>query len=542
MNKNHLLSFSYTQREFPSKMINHECMQDSHLLFEEEASFSHESHMDLSNSFVVENDNIQTKKHGLNNNLKPKTVVKKGWRNVQEDNNKSANDTIDFLAGNNNKSKIEKFIKGEEKNYDQEKNMSSNVEDNFYGETSREENIKLHPNDTMVNDSKENISEYDMSQYNEHFRNSQSGMNVMMMNRPYPTFPGIQIPYTMIPVGVIPKTEKIKIENIFLFNMKNKIPDEMPLWYISMPWSPVLNGPLSSIQVMEMYNKHSIDSNWTFRPLDIFQFRRESENKMVNLTRLNQDDWAEEIQDSSLLRYTELFNTSKKLLESDNENKQVKERKKSEENKLSANNKNSQTNIKNNDHIQKLPAKENTLDNFNNIINTNNYQTYDNVKSPSKVIIEEKGPITQILKQQINDTLQLTTTEINNNFLHDTQVKEETFSLDIGKQIDDNDGEWEKVDKKKKKQKEQEPSFYLATPKPKNDKKENKPTQKIDIIPSEDLVKNLMPKHLKPQNKPDYEAFNAIGNSDVAQKKNNNNGKKIKGKPLDLDVKLGFKI
>jgi hypothetical protein len=506
-------------------------MQHKHFLFSEDASVSNDYNNVLSDSFIVENDTSHIKKHGVNN-TKPKPVMKKGWRNnVQEETNKSVNDTVDFLAGNNNRSEVKNFIKGEDKSQNQEIFLNSNVEDNFYDDISREENIKVHPNDTMVNDYKENKSESDTSQFSENFRNSQTGKNVMMMNRPYATFPGIQIPYPMIPVGVMPITEKINIENIFLFNVKNKIPNEIPLWYLSMPWSPLLSGPVSSIQVLEMYNKHSIDSNWAFRPLDVFQFRSESENKMVNLTRLNQDNWADEIQDSSVLQYTELFTTSKKLLDSDETNKLKRERKISDENRIDAILPNSKESIIN----QNLPTNLSTKDNIKNNIQQNEF------KSQSKLIVEEKAAMIQPNKPYINDTLQLTTTEIDNNFMQDTQVKEETFSLDIGKQIQD-EGDWEKVDKKKKKTKDQEPSFYLATNKPKKDKKENKPTQKIDIIPSEDLVKNLMPKHLKTQNKPDYEAFNVIGNSDGAQKKNNNNSKKIKGKPLDLDVKLGFKI
>ena len=155
-----------------------------------------------------------------------------------------------------------------------------------------------------------------------------------------------------------------------------------------------------------------------------------------------------------------------------------------------------------------------------------------------------------------DDTLQLTIIENKKeirNFMDDTeviQVVEEQhkntrtdFSnyVHIVKDVEENDENWEKVDKKKKKNKDQDPSFYLIGTKPKKEeKKENKPTQKVAIVPAEELLKDLMPKHLREENKPNYQAFNVVGdvNDGFTQVKK----KKLKGKPQELNVKLGFKI
>ena len=100
----------------------------------------------------------------------------------------------------------------------------------------------------------------------------------------------------------------------------------------------------------------------------------------------------------------------------------------------------------------------------------------------------------------------------------------------------------------KKKQKAQDESVYLIGNKPKeNLKKENKFNCKIELIPSEDLVNQLKPKQKPKDVKPDFEAFNSIGNSNDNYDKNQqfqevNKKKKNKGKPQELNVKLGFKI
>jgi len=241
-----------------------------------------------------------------------------------------------------------------------------------------------------------------------------------------------------------------------------------------------------------MYNKHSIDSNFGFKPIDIFHFRKgKDKNETSNLTLLNDENWVEEVQDSPLLQYTELYQTSKKLLKSDPVIK---------------------------DKTQANPVKK-----------VENAHKKENKKEPDQTLNLTEIADKKEVKNFMSDT----------NVINDAQIEEDSQDgFEIKHQL--GDGEWEKVDKKKKKLKESDPSFYLVGNKPKQEtKKDKKPAYKVDLVAPEDLVKSLMPKHLRAENKPNYEAFNAVNSQPetFSSKK-----KKTKGKPVDLEVKLGFKI
>ena len=107
------------------------------------------------------------------------------------------------------------------------------------------------------------------------------------------------------------------------------------------------------------------------------------------------------------------------------------------------------------------------------------------------------------------------------------------------KKIADDDNNWDIVDKKKKViPKNESKNQPIGI---KKEKKQEKPTSinpikpKVETTAGEDLIEGLKPKYLKDENKPDFNAFNP--NKIASGFKKN---KKIKGKPQDVNIKLGF--
>jgi hypothetical protein len=588
---------SFYKQDLPVEKLSDDSIRHKELLFDEGAknvSWRSRGVLDMTNSYIVENDSSMA---GNSGNVQPKKVVNPvqnkqlsagqsqnkptsnnnarggNWRqNATENNVSQLNDTVEFLKGGmiGNKSEVEDFVRGKvSQNQQNPQNPQNGKYDNFNFDNTMNNDPNFTYENKNFNDTMEepstfkqqpqqnilgNISESDInlssSQFNEYFKNPNSSASMYQQinqgPRPFP-FP-VQIPFgPMIPIQMmpnmpnmpnIPSAEKVKIENIFNFNKKINYPNDLPLWYISLPWSPMLNGPISSNGLVEMYNKRAIDSNYGFKPIDVFHFRNLSgKNEIASLTILNNDNWADDIQDSPYLQYTELYHTSKKLLENEKVHR-VNEKKESKETTLSqtSSNKKKEPIATTKKESEKILIKEEPKSNKS-----------INLRSPKNK--QKQVPIP-------DDTLQLTTIEIKKeirNFMDDTEViqvvqeqPKNTHSdlsnyVHIVKDVEDTDENWEKVDKKKKKNKDHDPSFYLIGTKPKKEeKKESRPTQKVAIVPPEDLLKDLMPKHLREENKPNYQAFNVVedGNDGFTQVKK----KKLKGKPQELNVKLGFKI
>jgi hypothetical protein len=583
---------SFYKQDLPIEKLSDDSIRHKELLFDEGAkNFSWRSKgvLDMSNSYIVENENsmsgnfsnTQQKKvvntnqnkqlsAGQNQNKLSSSNYSRGgnWRqNAVENNVSLQNDTVEFLKGGmiGNKSEVEDFVRGktsqiqqnhkidnfEKFNFDNTMNNDQNSfhEIKNFDDTMIQSNFIGQPQQNILDDISQSDINLSSTQLNEYFKNpnnSANGYQHQINQGPRPFAFPMQIPIgPMIPFQMMPNMpnmqnlEKVKIENIFKLNIKINYPNDLPLWYVLSPWSPLLNGPISSTNLVEMYNKRGIDSNCGFKPIDVFQIRNaSSKNDIVSLTILNNDDWTDDVQDSPYLQYTELYHTSKKLLENEKVHKTThkKESKQTTASQISSN-KNSEPVVSTLkvEPEKKLVKEEQKSNKSNNIISPCNKQ--------------KKIPLN-------DDTLQLTVIENKKeirNFMDDTEVIQVVeqqpnnsrvdFSnyVHIVKDIDENDENWEKVDKKKKKNKDQDPSFYLIGSKPKKEeKKDNKPTQKVAIVPPEELLKDLMPKHLREENKPNFQAFNVVGdvNDGFTQVKK----KKLKGKPQELNVKLGFKI
>ena len=558
MNKNDLIEYYYSvSREFPQKKISEDSLRFKEYLFSEsfqEPSYANNS--ELSKSFILE---IK----------KEKTYNKNNWRNNQERNiakesnvvKNNHDDTVAFFAGSGtNKRQVEEFVKGS-------KNIERNVEkevnqEKFRAFISMDE--KEDKSDSMVFESKINIGDISADEqksknYSEFYKNpdvsitnskeigrSQENLQNNMINGNFPN--QMQNKVMLIPAfnPMIPmpipniKYEPVKIDNIFLFNQKTKIPNDLPLWYLHYPMPSQAStgiGPISSKRLYEMFGMNQVHGNTDFRPIDIFKFSFNNFNEFAKLKIINEEDWVMKVEDSLLLQYTELYTRSQKILTS--------EILKNEKVEIACNNK-----LREVVNVQHIPEKkEIIIEEKLNLIKKNknsdaNAQILkDNIHSD--VLKDETLIFTQpILKSEINE------------FVSDSIIeeKEKTLFLNteggIKREVEEEDnGQWEVVKKTKKKQKANDESIYLIGNKPKDViKKENKFNCKVDLISSEELVNQLRPKQKQKDSKPDFEAFSAIGNASENNDKNkqvnegNKNKKKLKGKPQDLDIKLGFKI
>lgn len=393
---------------------------------------------------------------------------------------------------NVNKSEIEEFVKGGKK---KDKNKNKNIQ--RPAATSNPIDYKqshcINPNDTMlasdqnyknsaftdaIPDYKESIRIADEESILDEFYQHTSkatdnkGGHISQLSQS----------------KTIVNFQPIKIENIFNFNKLYKIDLNSPLWYIINPFTPEKYlVPISSLDLKSLYERKEIDGNNLFRPIDIYTFDTNLVIRFDKLSLINKDKWAEMVKISPVLKYLKNAKEIRNIFAShDFQSTTIVN---------NQNNKNANINIDKN---------ENTLHITNSFI--------------------RKGNETEIAQ-----------------FMNDTDIRHRdpnyTCYIEIGKEIDAAEGNWEKVEKKKKIEKDsKDESFYLIGAK-KNSKNRNKahPQQKVDIIPPEELVKQLVPKHIREANihDPIFEKFKL---EEEVNKKS-----KHKGKPQDLNVKLGFK-
>ena len=116
----------------------------------------------------------------------------------------------------------------------------------------------------------------------------------------------------------IPSTVKeplidIKTENFKYIYDKFSIPLEKKIIYLKN--HNYILGPFNFEELQNMYKNKKYDSNFEFRTIDIFCFSEDDTFSFYPLKNLNEDNWADELNDSPLLEYTELFSKVKDLLE-----------------------------------------------------------------------------------------------------------------------------------------------------------------------------------------------------------------------------------
>lgn len=173
--------------------------------------------------------------------------------------------------------------------------------------------------------------------------NHNHGMPLFQPNLIHPIFYGANAPKVIYPQidpsknlnFLIPNSnimhpnlilEPVIIENIYLFNKKFNIAYDQNSWYIFNPLNTSMSLPLSSKQIFDMYNMKILHGEIDIRPIDIFQYLNKVAFSFMKLKTINDIDWVDQICDSQLLCYTELFGISEKIKGDfyEHENKNVK--------------------------------------------------------------------------------------------------------------------------------------------------------------------------------------------------------------------------
>ena len=315
-----------------------------------------------------------------------------------------------------------------------------------------------------------------------------------------------------------PKEENvdIKIENIYLFNKKLNIPEDIKSFYVKNSNYNNFMGPFSSKEIEEQYKNKKINSLFEFRPIDIFMFKNKQLFTFENLKLLNDENWINNIEENSLLKYSKNFNTNQK------ENNQEKENESNE--KLGKNI--SEKNIENKQNEEKeTKTEEKKLNNEKKEEETKNKINEETKNEKEEDKKEEKKEEKKQKKEEKKED------------------KKENKNL----YIKEEEGEWEdpykKKNKRKQKEKEKEKELTNKTPVGIATKKDIKISQANTLIKDtkenynvEDLLNELKPKNKNEKEKIPVESF--YNEDDYKQKKNK--GKKKK-KIYEANIETGFK-
>ena len=103
----------------------------------------------------------------------------------------------------------------------------------------------------------------------------------------------------------------IKIDNFKLIFDKYSLPLETGLIYFKNNYG-VTNGPYNLEQIKNLQKNKKLDSTYEFRPIDIFCFKDSELFSFQSVKIINDDNWAEIIIDSPLLKYNQTFQNNNK--------------------------------------------------------------------------------------------------------------------------------------------------------------------------------------------------------------------------------------
>ena len=336
----------------------------------------------------------------------------------------------------------------------------------------------------------------------------------------------------------IPKepTIDIKTENFKFLYDKYSIPVDKKIIYLKSKYNNNILGPFDFEELQNMYKNKKYDSNYEFRIIDLFSYSEEEELfSFYPLKNINEDNWTEEVVDSPLLEYTNLFKKVEELLDGTKKRKNEIKELNEEIDKLKLKNEEKDELInelmKKNDLLKKEllnQKKEKELLSSNEKVEDGKE---DNKDEPIEIEIEEK-------------VVYKTNKEGNED---EKEIVEEEEKIEIKPKILDMGGEWEVAGKKKKKVEkiQEDPKKIVGLPS-KGDIKNNTDSLikmpgsnkgKKNQISGEELVDLLKPKK-KEVPKNDGE----LSNSEFKEvkpkgKKKNKNKKNFE----NTDVSLGFK-
>ena len=309
-----------------------------------------------------------------------------------------------------------------------------------------------------------------------------------------------------------PKEENvdIKIENIYLFNKKLNIPEDIKSFYVKNSNYNNFMGPFSSKEIEEQYKNKKINSLFEFRPIDIFMFKNKQLFTFENLKILNDENWINNIGNNSLLKYSIVLNPFQI------ENNQEKENKSNEK-------------LKKNIFEKNIESKQN--EEKETKIEENNEKKEEEMKN--KINNEKKEEKEEEKKEDKKEDKK--------------EEKKEEKKENKNLYIKEEEGEWEdpykKKNKRKQKEKEKEKEQTNKTPVGIATKKDIKISQANTLIKEtkenynvEDLLNELKPKNKNEKEKAPVESY--YNEDDYKQKKNK--GKKKK-KIYEANIETGFK-
>ena len=229
---------------------------------------------------------------------------------------------------------------------------------------------------------------------------------------------------------------EIKTDNFKKIYDKYSIPLEKKLIYLKNKNNML--GPFNYEELQNLYKNKKFDSNYEFRPIDLFSFNEEDTFSFYPVKNINEDDWADEMVDSPNLEYTELFTKVKNLLE-------ATKKRKAEVNEL-------------NNEIDELKEKNEEKDNTINELTKEieklkkellkqkeSLEQTEEEKSEKNEDKNEKIEIIEIEKKVIYKK-----NEDNDDDDEDEKIVEEKIEI-IKPKVLDMGGEWEVAGKKKKK-------------------------------------------------------------------------------------------
>ena len=360
---------------------------------------------------------------------------------------------------------------------------------------------------------------------------------------------------------------EIKTENFKKIYEKFAIPLDKKIIYLKNGNNII--GPFNYDELEKMYKDKKYDSNYEFRPIDLFTYSEEEPFVFHPLKNINEDNWEINYVDTPLLEYSALFSKVRELLE-------ASKKRKNEINSLNE----EITELKNqnqekDDTINELKTKINNLEKEligqkemvnelqkNEISEVKEQKEEDKKEEKEKPIIEDN----KIEVEEIN-------VKVEKNFLYNVNdnkkpkkrkkkkeiiindddekeegkeeiIEKEKVEIEIKPKILDMGEEWEVAGKRKKKieKVKEEPKEIISNKKEEikslndsNKNQGNKIKKGSKEISAEQLVEKLRPKKKE-----------IIKNEDEDPK---NENKQLKGKGkkkgkkqfADINIDLGFK-
>ena len=360
---------------------------------------------------------------------------------------------------------------------------------------------------------------------------------------------------------------EIKTENFKKIYEKFAIPLDKKIIYLKNGNNII--GPFNYDELEKMYKDKKYDSNYEFRPIDLFIYSEEEPFVFHPLKNINEDNWEINYVDTPLLEYSALFSKVRELLE-------ASKKRKNEINSLNE----EITELKNqnqekDDAINELKTKINNLEKElieqKEKVNETQKKEVSDVKETKEEDKKEENEIPVVQDNKIE--MEEINVKVEKNFLYNVNdnkkpkkrkkkkeiiindedekeegkeeiIEKEKVEIEIKPKILDMGEEWEVAGKRKKKieKVKEEPKEIISNKKEEikslndsNKNQGNKIKKGSKEISAEQLVEKLRPKKKE-----------IIKNEDEDPK---NENKQLKGKGkkkgkkqfADINIDLGFK-